>query len=259
MSVRGVPFSPDSSRNMKNDNELISRPSCYAVIPAAGQGLRMGTPLQKQFLDLWGKPILARTIEVFEQSTSIEGIILVTSEDRLDFCRNEIIAPYHFQKVRDIVPGGKERQDSVFNGLCAVPETTDLVAVHDGVRPLVTVELIEHTILAAYEKGAAVAAQPAHETVKLSEDGATVARTLDRNRIFLAQTPQTFRRDLIWEAHIKARERRFYATDDAMLIEELGYTVQIVPGIPQNIKITTPADLKLAEALGNGSDSWPNE
>lgn len=240
---------------MKYSDEPIPRPFCYAVIPAAGQGLRMGTPLQKQFLHLWGKPILARTIEVFEQSASIDGIIVVTPEDRLDFCRDEIIDRYHFHKVHDVVPGGKERQDSVFNGLCAVPETADVVAIHDGVRPLVTVELIANTILAAYEKGAAIAAQPAHETVKLSEDGATVARTLDRNRIFLAQTPQTFRRSLIWEAHTKARERRFYATDDAMLIEALGYTVQIVPGIPQNIKITTPADLKLAEALGNGSAS----
>jgi len=249
----GVPFSPDSSRNMKYGNDSIPRPSCYAVIPAAGQGLRMGTSLQKQFLDLRGKPILAVTIEVFERCAGIDGIILVTPADRLDFCRNEIVARYHFRKVRDVVPGGEQRQDSVFNGLCAVPEATDLVAIHDGVRPLVTVELIERTILAAYDRGAALAAQPAQETVKLSQDGATVSRTLDRNRIFLAQTPQTFRLSLILEAHRKAGERQFYATDDAMLVEELGYAVQIVPGIPQNVKITTPADLRLAEALGNES------
>ena len=255
MPVRAYPAYPNSSRNMKYGNESISRPSCYAVIPAAGQGLRMGTRLQKQFLDLWGKPVLARTIEVFERSTGIDSIILVAPQDRLAFCRDEIIARYHFQKVRDVIPGGKERQDSVFNGLCAVPTTTDLVAIHDGVRPLVSVELIEQTILAAYEKGAAVAAQPTRETVKLSEDGATVARTLDRNRVFLAQTPQTFKRTLIWEAHKQARERQFYATDDSMLIEEMGHAVQIVPGMPQNIKITTPADLKLAEALGIWSDA----
>lgn len=239
---------------MKYDKDPISRPSCYAVIPAAGQGLRMGTPLQKQFLDLWGKPVLARTLDVFERCAGIDRIILVAPVDRLAFCRDEIIDRYAFQKVRDVIPGGKERQDSVFNGLCAVPTATDLVAIHDGVRPLVSVELIEQTILAAYEKGAAVAAQPARETVKLSEDGATVVRTLDRNRVFLAQTPQTFRRTLIWEAHKQAKERRFYATDDSMLMEELGHTVQIVPGIPQNIKITTPADLKLAEAFAKGSE-----
>ncbi len=212
----------------------------------------MGTELQKQFLDLRGRPILAVTLGVFQRCDQIEGVVLVVPEDRIGFCRREIVERYGFSKVASVVAGGPERQDSVYNGLMMVPESVELVAIHDGVRPLVSPEIIRRTVEAATVSGAALPVLPVHETVKMTEDGVTVSRTLDRRRVFLAQTPQTFRRELIIQAHEWARKKGILGTDDAMLVEQTGKKVHMVPGSGENIKITTPADLAVAQLSARG-------
>jgi 2-C-methyl-D-erythritol 4-phosphate cytidylyltransferase len=164
----------------------------------------------------------------------------------MDYCLNEIIEKYKFQKVSKIVPGGKRRQESVKNGIDALPKDTDIVAIHDGVRPLVTRTMIEDSIQSAIQYGAVVLAVPVKETIKMSDPDGTVLRTLDREFLWQIQTPQTFQVNVIREAHARAAEDGFVGTDDASLVERLGVKVHILPGAYTNIKITTPEDLVLA-------------
>ncbi|KPJ54161.1 hypothetical protein AMJ39_01825 [candidate division TA06 bacterium DG_24] len=228
-----------------------------ALIPAAGLGERMGGGLEKQFLPLAGVPVLARTLAAFDASASVGPVVVVVRPDRVDYCRHEVVLPSGCIKVRDIVPGGEDRQDSVRLGLQALTDV-DVVVIHDAVRPLVSSGLIEETIRLSSTEPAVVAAVPAVDSPKEVADGA-VLRSLDRERVWLAQTPQTFERSLIERAHREARVKGYRTTDDAALVEWLGVPVSVVPGSQDNIKITTLEDLAYAEWLLNRRIHAPAE
>jgi 2-C-methyl-D-erythritol 4-phosphate cytidylyltransferase len=224
-----------------------------AVIVSAGKGIRFmeGKSVRpdhgkKQFHFLGGKPILAHTLDKFETCPMIRSVRLVVGQEDMDYCLKEIVEKYRFQKVSKIVPGGKRRQESVKNGIDALPEDADIVAIHDGVRPLVTQTMIEDSIRSAVRYGAVVFALPVKDTIKMSNPDGTVLRTLDRESLWQIQTPQTFQVNVIREAHCRATEDGFVGTDDASLVERLGGKVHILPGSYTNIKITTPEDLELA-------------
>ena len=217
-----------------------------AVIVSAGKGLRFMEGKKKQFHSLGGKPILAHTLDKFETCPLIRSILLVVGQEDMDYCLKEIIEQYKFQKISQIVPGGKQRQESVKNGIDALPKDADVVAIHDGVRPFVTKAMIEDTIHSAERVGAVVLAMPVKDTIKVSNPDGTVLKTLDRESLWQIQTPQTFRVSVIKEAYYRAAEDGFVGTDDASLVERLGVKVHILPGSYTNIKITTPEDLFLA-------------
>jgi 2-C-methyl-D-erythritol 4-phosphate cytidylyltransferase len=219
-----------------------------AIIPAAGVGRRMGGAIEKQFLRLRGIPILAHTLKVFDQSPEVDGIVLVVAPQQRQVLDTEVINPHPCEKLLGIIDGGPERQDSVANGLRAIPPESDLVVIHDGVRPLVSVDLVALVLDAARRHGAAIAAIPAGDTVKQVEDQRVVT-TLQRETIWLAQTPQAFRVDLLRRAYQKAASDRIVLTDDAALVERIGVAVHLVRGSSENIKVTTPSDLVVAEAI----------
>ena len=215
----------------------------YAIVLAAGSGTRMGTDIPKQFLDLAGRPVLAWTLTAFERADRIDRVILVVGREHVDACRAQF-GRQNFFKVVEVVIGGAERQDSVANGLRAIPTTAGVVAVHDGARAYVTPEDIDAVVSAAMERGAAVLGTPVTDTIKRVRDD-QIAETLDRSTLRSVQTPQAFRRDVICRAHRSARESRYVGTDEAALVERLGEAVVIVPGRWDNIKITSPEDLDL--------------
>ena len=208
-------------------------------------------PTKKPYLELLDRPILAHTIGVFDRSVVIDAIFVIVGETDFDACRSVVIEPYGFQKVGGLVPGGETRQDSVFNGLKALPHDTDFVIVHDGVRPFVTDEIIFTCLEAAADCGAAVTAVPVKDTIKITDRDEFVVDTPDRSQLWAVQTPQVFRRDVLIEAHQHARREQIQLTDDAALVEQLGLKVKCVMGSYSNLKITTPEDLVVAEALMN--------
>lgn len=227
----------------------------FALIPAAGMGKRMGASINKQYLQLAGMPIVARTISLFENAPFIDGIFLVTPADEIPFCREQVVEAHGFRKVLEIVPGGKERQNSVMNGLRALQgraREQDVVLIHDGVRPLISPELLRQSIDVARDCDGALVAVPAKDTIKTVRDGLVIA-TPDRDTLWQAQTPQAFRYGVIFAAHLAAEQEGFMGTDDASLVERRGGAVRIVRGDYRNIKITTPEDLVLAEAFLAGS------
>ena len=218
-----------------------------ALIPAAGSGQRMGGPVPKPYQLLGGREIVARTLDVFESCEAIDDVWLVVSADQADDCQRKIVERYGFQKVRGLVPGGAERQDSVWRGLQCVPPEVELVVVHDGVRPFVTASLLRDTLQQARQHGAAITAVPLKDTLKrVSLDG-RVEATVPRERLWRTQTPQAFRRTLLLEAFAHARQQGLQMTDEAGLIEALGQPVHVVTGVEQNVKMTTPDDLSLGE------------
>jgi len=222
-----------------------------AIIPAAGVGRRMQQNTPKQYLTLGGRPILATTLAIFEQMPEITEITVVAQPAALDFCQKLVIAPFGFKKVLRLVPGGKERQDSVYNALKVLHRQNDwdLILVHDGVRPFVTQDEVRRVIRAAGKHGAAILALPAQDTVKKVNQEGRIQKTLKRQDIWLAQTPQAFQAAIIWRAFVEAYSREFYGTDEASLVEALGVPVVVEPGSPLNIKVTTPEDLVMAEAI----------
>lgn len=223
----------------------------YALIPAAGMGKRMGASINKQYLQLDGLPIVARTIAVFEQSPLIEAIYLVIPTEEIPYCREHVVDACGFSKVRAIIPGGRERQNSVMNGLKAMrPDLADedVVLIHDGVRPLINPALLVESIACARLHDGAVVAVPTKDTIKTVRNG-MIIDTPDRETLWQAQTPQTFRFGIIFEAHRSAEQDGCCGTDDASLVERSGGSVRIVRGDYRNIKITTPEDLVLAEAF----------
>ncbi len=223
----------------------------YALIPAAGMGKRMGASINKQYLQLQGLPIVARTIAVFERSPLIEAIYLVIPEDEIPYCREHVVDACGFRKIAAIVPGGRERQNSVMNGLNAMGDrlkVDDVVLIHDGVRPLVTEQMLEESIRVARSADGALVAVPAKDTIK-TVHGGIVSGTPPRETLWQAQTPQSFRYGIICNAYRSAEQEGFMGTDDASLVERQGGAVRIVPGDYRNIKITTPEDLVLAEAF----------
>lgn len=219
---------------------------CAALVTAGGHGKRMGHAIPKQYLDLHGIPILARTLIVFASHPMIDIIVLTVPRGDEAYCRDQLISRFGISKMRTIVPGGDTRQQSVCNGLEAVKDA-EIVVIHDGVRPLVSAETISRTIHAAQAAGAAVACAPVRDTVKKKQG--EHLETISRSNLWLAHTPQTFRTSLILDAHRRAIEDTFTGTDDASLVERLGLPVTIVEDSCTNLKITTPDDLNLAEIL----------
>lgn len=223
-----------------------------AVIPAAGQGQRMG-PLpvpSKQMLNLSGVPVIVRTLQVFQAVPEIQGIALVVPEE-LQRQFQQLVDLYRCSKVHWIVPGGKSRQESVFKGLAALPEDCRFVVIHDGGRPLVTVDMIQYCLQQVFLSKAVSAAVPVKDTIKVSWDGKVVHKTLDRSTLWQVQTPQAFAFPLIKHLHESAREDGVQVTDDAALAEHYGYTVHLVQGSYDNLKLTTSEDVVLAEAILN--------
>ena len=224
------------------------KPICTAVIVAAGKGKRMGTDISKQFLPLCGKEILTHTVEVFEKADRIRDIVLVTGTDSLQDVQ-DMVWEYGWQKVISVVAGGKERQDSVWNGLQAISEDTEIVLIHDGVRPFVTEEILDLSIETAVEMGGCAAGVPAKDTIKVCNSENIAVDTLDRSTLWQIQTPQTFRKELIVKAYEQAKAEGFLGTDDASLAENSGYSVKVIMGSYRNIKITTTEDLLIGEAF----------
>ena len=220
-----------------------------AVIPAGGFGRRMGCSTPKQFLRLDGIPVLVHTLRVFDSSPLIHEICLVIPRGMEDRCRTELIEPYGLTKVIRIVPGGETRQESVYQGLLKTSPDVVRVVVHDGVRPLLSAELLGRVIEAGKEKAGAVAAIPLKDTPKYVGEDGFILSTPDRARLHLAQTPQVFSRKILMEAYQKAYADGVNSTDDSALVERLGYPVRIVEGGWDNIKITTVEDLHLAEKI----------
>src|SRR5438309_11609034 len=220
-----------------------------AVIPAGGTGRRMEAAIPKQFLLLGDIPLLLHSLQVFERAASISQVILVVPKEERERTLSEIIERYSIKKVVKVVAGGATRQESVYHGLKETDPDAEVVVVHDAVRPFVTEDLIERSIEAAQKSGGAIVAIPMKDTPKQAGPDRQIQRTLDRTELWLAQTPQTFRRDLLLEAYEKAAIERLQATDDAALVERLGHKVGIVAGTWENIKITTPEDLVIAEAI----------
>lgn len=218
-------------------------------MPAAGLGLRMGSgKLRKPFLELDGVPILARTLLRLQAIKAIDALIPVVHAEDVRYCMSHIVALYGLEKVLHVAAGGKTRQESVRRGLEAMAACS-MVIVHDAVRPFVTEDLVLKVLHAAADTGAAVAALPAEDTVKRVSEKGLVLKTIDRQRIWMVQTPQAFRRELLVEAHRMAAQEGWIATDDASLVERLGASVRVVEGLRSNIKITSPEDLWLASRI----------
>ena len=219
------------------------------LIPAAGLGRRMGAAVNKQYLTLADRPILAHTLAIFDCHPLIDRIHIISPAAEIDFCRAEVVERYAFGKVRGIVAGGAERQDSVANGLAAAaPDDTDIVLVHDGVRPFFPAGLIPEVVATAARVGGCVVGVPVKDTVKMVSDGRITA-TPERRNLWLAQTPQAFPAAVLRRAYAEAARDGFRGTDDASLVERLELPVAILPGSERNIKITTPEDLILARAF----------
>ena len=221
-----------------------------AIVLAAGQGKRMHSKVQKQFLEIGGKPVLYYSLRCFQESPLIQDIILVTGEESISYCKEEIVQKYGFTKVSAVIPGGKERYDSVYAGLCECRDC-EYVLIHDGARPFVTEEILKRGLQKVKETGACVIGMPSKDTVKLSDEEGYVKETPNRKCVWTIQTPQIFLYSLIREAHDSIRQKDMSKiTDDAMVVEqETGAKVALAEGSYQNIKITTPEDLDIAEAF----------
>jgi 2-C-methyl-D-erythritol 4-phosphate cytidylyltransferase len=218
------------------------------VVVAAGTGTRMGTPESKQYLPLHGKPVLIHTLAVFQAIDQVERIVLVVGA--ADISRCELYKErYGLAKVERIVAGGKDRQESVYLGIQSLPSATEVVLVHDGVRPFVSEEQILSCWREAVRHDAAVLAVPVKDTIKIVDASRRIISTPERQSLWAVQTPQAFRLSLLKEAHERARADRFVGTDDAMLVERLGKTVRVVEGDYRNIKLTTPEDMLWANWL----------
>lgn len=227
----------------------MSKIKCSVIIVAAGKGLRMGGDISKQFMKIRNKPILAYTIEAFDQSDLVDEIILVTQNEYIEYCKKDIIDFYKFKNHIRVVEGGSERQYSVYNGLKAVNSKADIVLIHDGVRPFVEKEYINNIIYSAYDNSACVLGVPVKDTIKICDIEGYIEKTPNREFVYAIQTPQAFKYNVILNAHEKALKDEFLGTDDSVLVERLGYRVKIEQGSYKNIKITTVEDLAIAENI----------
>ena len=230
---------------------MTSQIKTAVIIAAAGSGKRMGGGIPKQYGNLGGMSILARSVKAFADLKEIYQITIVTNEDFIERCRSELFNLGLMSKVREILPGGQERQDSIYNAVRRLPEDVDLVLVHDGVRPFVKGELIRRTIEVAKVHGAAVVAVPVKDTIKMVEEN-LLTKTLDRRRLYSVQTPQGFRRAMLVRAYDEAYRKNYYGTDDAFLVEKTGEKIYVVKGDYNNIKITTMEDILFGEAILSG-------
>ncbi|MCD5390542.1 2-C-methyl-D-erythritol 4-phosphate cytidylyltransferase [candidate division NPL-UPA2 bacterium] len=220
-----------------------------AIVPAAGRGMRMREDISKQYLPLAGKPILAHTLLAIEHCPAIDEIILAVRESDIAYCQEEVVKKFTLKKVKEIIAGGERRQDSVYQALKRMGPNCDLVLIHDSVRPFITEEIILRTIKETKLHGAVATAVPLTDTIKQGDGGGFVKKTLSRDELWSIQTPQGFKYSLIQKACSQAHEDGFYGTDDAGLVERIGHPVKMIEGSPENIKITTPEDLIIAEAI----------
>ncbi len=218
------------------------------IIVAAGRGERMGAPVGKVYLPLGERPVLLHVVDVFERAPSIACYVVVVRPEEERLC-NTLLAARAPAKLVAVVPGGETRQDSVAAGLAALPGECEFVAVHDGARPLLSLTVLEGAVRRAWEVGAVVVGVPARETVKILGENGTIAATPERGRLWIAQTPQVFRRDLLARALAEAARDGFRGTDDSSLVERLGVPVAVFEGEPTNLKLTYPEDLLAAGAL----------
>lgn len=231
------PATSDSYANMNS-----------AIIVAAGKGTRMGPNVDKLFLEVAGRPVVAHTWQRFNLAPGIRDLILVV-RDGMQPAFQEMAAQYRFTKPFRLVPGGPERQDSVWNGLEALHPRTSVVAIQDAARPCTSLELIAATLEAARETGAAVAAQPVTDTIKESDDGKTISRNINRARLWSVQTPQIFQVAVIRRAFEEMRRQGLAVTDDTAACELIGQPVRLVAGKSPNPKVTVPGDLPVIETL----------
>lgn len=220
-----------------------------AIVVAAGKGRRLDTGTRKQYLPIAGRSILSHALAGIDACREVESIFLVVPAADFGYCNDRILPEAPLRCPVTLVAGGRERQDSVFNALEALPEKGGLVAVHDGVRPLVDPEMVSRCIRCAARFGACIPGIPADDTIKKADSEYRVAETVDRKGLWLVQTPQVFRTDLLHRAHRQAVEDGCSETDDAALVERIGRRVMIVAGSKTNVKITTASDLEIAKAL----------
>lgn len=227
----------------------MQKVKCTAIVLAAGRGKRMGTEVQKQYLEICGKPVLYYSLEVFEKSCIIDEIVLVVGENQEPYCRQEIVDKYGFAKVKAIVQGGAERYHSVWNGLQEVEE--GYVFIHDGARPFVTEDILQHAYEDVCAHKACVVGMPVKDTIKISDENGFVVETPKRSSLWMIQTPQVFELSLVKGAYQKLIEQNVAnVTDDAMVVEQMtGHEIKLVMGAYENIKITTPEDLKIANVF----------
>lgn len=225
---------------------------CTAIVLAAGQGSRMGTKVQKQYLEIQEKPVLYYSLETFEQSNIISDVVLVVGAGQEEYCKEEIVDKYAFKKVSKIIPGGRERYESVYLGLAAMQGTgAEYVFIHDGARPFVDEEMLDRAYQTVKECNACVVGMPSKDTIKVVNDENVVVETPKRKYLWQVQTPQVFSYELIKDAYFELMEKdNIQVTDDAMVLEIIkGLPVKLVEGSYENIKITTPEDLYVAEAF----------
>lgn len=222
-----------------------------AIVLAAGQGKRMHSSVQKQYLLLNGFPVLYYSLHAFEESP-VDEIILVAGQGEVSYCKEEIVKKYQFKKVAQVIEGGKERYDSVYAGLCALRQT-DYVLIHDGARPFVTRQIIEAAVRGAEKYEACVVGMPVKDTIKIADDAQMVADTPKRELLWQIQTPQAFAYELVKAAYDKLKKTDaagLQITDDAMVVETFtSHGIKLIPGSYTNLKITTPEDMAIGEAI----------
>ncbi|MFR3497452.1 MAG: 2-C-methyl-D-erythritol 4-phosphate cytidylyltransferase [Paraclostridium bifermentans] len=218
------------------------------VIVAAGTGSRMKKDINKQFIKLKNKEIVAHTIEKFYNSENIDDIVVVIREDEEEYFNKNIKEKYGFTNIK-VAHGGNERQDSVFNGIKMLKKECEVVLIHDGARPFVTDDIIKRSINKANEHNAIVVGVKVKDTIKVVSDNGNIIDTPNRSYLWAVQTPQVFKYDIITKAYEDAYNNNYYGTDDAMLVERIGYNVKMIEGSYNNIKITTQEDLEFGEQI----------
>lgn len=224
----------------------------YFIVAAAGVGKRMGLDYPKQFLEIDGKPIFIKTLEVIENSSKVDGIIVVTNSEYMEKV-SEFCKKYKINKIKKIVAGGKERQDSIFNALLHVPETVKIVGVQDGVRPFISLKYIEKSyekLIKNNEIDGIVVGVPVKDTIKKIDEEGKIIETPNREKLFAAQTPQIFRKNILSRSYEVAKKECFLGTDDSSLVERIGGRVEVILGSYGNIKITTQEDLLFLKKVG---------
>lgn len=219
-----------------------------AIVVAGGTGSRMGCEVPKQFIEIAGKPILAYTLNALSKCELITDIIIVTLPDYIVFCK-DIVDAFGFNKVSKIVSGGDTRSRSVFNGIKEVGDDCDIIAIHDGVRPLIDPDTVSACINSANECGCAAVGVKMKDTVKVCDGDGFIEGTADREKLWMIQTPQAFKKDIIYTLHKEANEKNLSYTDDCLLAETKGYKIKIVEGKYENIKVTTPQDIYIMKGL----------
>lgn len=231
--------------------KIQGKKRCTAIVLAAGQGKRMGTSVQKQYIELDGKPLIYYTLESFEKSEIIDDIILVVGEGQEKYAQNQIVEKYGFVKIRAIVAGGKERFDSVWQGLGMIAGEECYVYIHDGARMFVDEEIFERAYYTVEHYKACVAGVPSKDTIKLVDDDTFAVNTPERKYVWAVQTPQVFENSLIQEAYSQLMKKEcINVTDDAMVVEQtMNRPVKLFEGSYKNIKITTPEDLEIAKVF----------